>query len=400
MQFPNYTDNERSQVHFNTTPTTAETPATSSLHSLAQAFAQLTDQRHKRGLRYALTPLLVILVLAKLCGADTPSAIADWAHNRAPSLIKALQLSWKRMPHHATWRRILASAIDLTQFEAVAGEFLRQLTPEAAVLLNLDGKVLRGTIPGGETQGAHLLALQESKSNAVVEQTRLQPGENEISAAKRLLPEADLRGKIVSGDAIFAQQELSRQVVAGGGDYLWQVKDNQASLKSELADYFVQCGARHPEVETIVQLDKGHGRLEVRQLSLSSRMADRLEWPHISQVFKLEREAEEMRSGKKTVQVRYGITSIAPADADAARILELARGHWGIENGLHYRRDVTLGEDKCRMKSHRAGQALAIVNNLTIGLIRHAGWENVAEARRHYQAHMGKAWRLIVKPPG
>ena len=386
-------------MHFNTPPPTAETAATPSLYSLAQAFAQLTDQRHKRGLRYALTPLLVILVLAKLCGADTPSALADWAHNRAPSLKKALQLSWKRMPHQATWRRILACAIDLTQFEAVAGEFLRQLTPETAQALNLDGKILRGTIPGGATQGAHLLALHDSASNAVVKQTRLQAGENEISAAKRLLPEADLRGKIVSGDAIFAQRELSRQVVAGGGDYLWQVKENQASLKKELADYFAKCGAHHPEVETIVQLDKGHGRIEVRHLSLSSRWADQWEWPHISQVFKLEREAEEMRSGRKTVQERYGITSLGPAEANAARILELVRGHWGVENGLHYRRDVTFGEDKCRMKAYRAGQALAIVNNLTLGLIRHAGWTNVAEARRHYQAHIRKAWKLIVQPP-
>ena len=120
----------------------------------------------------------------------------------------------------------------------------------------------------------------------------------------------------------------------------------------------------------------------------------------MSQVFKLEREAEEMRSGKKTVQERYGITSLMPGEADAARVLELVRGHWGIENGLHYRRDVTFGEDKCRMKSHRAGQSLAIVNNLTLGIIRHAGWANVAEARRYYQAHVGEAWKLLVKPPG
>jgi predicted transposase YbfD/YdcC len=140
--------------------------------------------------------------------------------------------------------------------------------------------------------------------------------------------------------------------------------------------------------------------VEVRQLSLSSRLADRLEWPHLSQVFKVEREAEEMRSGKKTLQERYGITSLAPGEADAARILELVRGSWGIENGLHYRREVTFGEDKCRLKARGAGQALAIVNNLTLGIIRHAGWANVAEARRYYQAHVGAAWKLLVKPPG
>jgi predicted transposase YbfD/YdcC len=366
---------------------------------LAEAFAHLTDQRKKRGVRYALAPLLVILVLAKLCAADTPTDIADWAEYRAQKLKKALKLSWKRMPHHATWRRILASAIDLTQFEGLAGTFLQQLSPEAAATLNLDGKVLRGTIPSGERQGAHLLALHAPVSNAVVQQTLLASGENEISAAKRLLPEADLAGKIVSGDAIFAQQELSRQVVAGGGDYLWQVKSNQAGLLAQIENYFKERVGPHRDIERVTQVDKGHGRLEVRQVALSARAADLMEWPHLSQVFKIEREAEELKKGKKTQQERYGITSLPPADADAARILELVRGHWGIENGLHYRRDVTFGEDKCRTKSYRAGQALAIVNNLVIGLVRYAGWENVAAGRRHYQAHVGKAWRLIVKLP-
>ncbi len=367
--------------------------------SLAAHFASLTDQRKRRGLRYQLTPLLVLIVLAKVCGANNPQEMAKWIEYRADWLKEALALRWKRMPHPSTYRRALHSAIDVSELEVVAGAYLSALAQDRCEMLNLDGKRLRGTIPKGETAGLHLLALQRTKNNAVVAQTALTTTENEISGAKRLLKKAELKGKIVSGDAILAQREVSRQVVNQGGDYLWKVKENQPQLLVQIAAYFDSASLPTKDLDRASSLDKGHGRIEERALFSSSRLADRLTWPYLSQVFVIRSDRLELRTKKRSVKNHYGITSLQPMAADATRLLELTRAHWGIENGLHYRRDVTFKEDACRMKSHTAAEALAVFNNLALGMIRQAGWENVAEARRFYAAHIEQALRLILPAP-
>ncbi len=369
------------------------------IESLAAHLASLTDQRKPRGLRYKLTPLLVLVVLAKVCGANNPQEIAQWIEYRATWLTEALGLQWKKMPHHSTYRRVLQSAIDLAQLESQAGAYLTALAQEQAEVLNMDGKSLRGTIAKRATQGLRLLAVQHTTENAVVSQTAIAATENEISAAKRLLKKAEIVGKIVTGDAIFAQRELSRQVVHGGGDYLWKVKANQVGLLNQIEALFQREATRVKDLGTARSLDKGHGRLEERVLTSSSRLADQVEWPYLAQVFTIRSDRLECQTQKRSLKTHYGITSLGPMQADAGRLLELTRGHWAIENGLHYRRDVTFKEDSCRMKSHRAAEALAVCNNLALGLIRHAGWNNVAEARRFYDAYPTQALQLILKPP-
>ncbi len=371
------------------------------LKSLAATFAQVTDQRDPRGVRYPLAPALVLLVLAKLAGQDRPNAIAEWVDLRATRLRRALGLDWKRMPHHSTYRRILQQGLELPQLEQQAGQFLRSLGHAAAEALDLDGKTLRGTIPAGQSQGLHLLALQQAPQNLVLAQTPVGPGENEISAAPRLLKQVSLRGKLVRGDAIFTQKPLSRQIVKAGGDYLWIVKDNQPTLHQQLQVHFAAASQASPlaDYATAQTLDKGHGRVEERTLTASSQPSQTLDWPYLGQAFQLERQVYVCRSGQERSETVYGLTSLPALEASPARLLELTRGHWSIENGLHYRRDVTFHEDACRMKSHTAAQALAVCNNLALGLLRHAGWENVAAARRYYEARLNEALRLILRAP-
>ncbi len=369
------------------------------LKSLAAQFATLTDQRQPRGLRYELTSLLVLIVLAKLCGANNPIEIARWVEYRAAWLTEALGLSWKRMPHHSTYRRVLQAALNLSEFEQCAGGYLKTLDQASEEALNLDGKTVRGTIPKGETSGLHLLAVQQARTNAVVAQTAVSVAENEISAAKRLLQKTEIKGKTITGDAIFAQRAVSRQVVNQGGDYLWKVKQNQAKLRHQIAGFFQHGAATVKDLDRARSLDKGHGRIEERVLWSSSRGADLIDWPFLGQVFVIRNQRFDCRTQQRSVQTGYGITSLPPLAADAERLLELTRAHWGIENGLHYRRDVTFKEDACRMKSHTAAEALAVCNNLAVGLIRHAEWNNVAEARRFYSANIDQALQLILCPP-
>jgi predicted transposase YbfD/YdcC len=371
----------------------AKSPAR--LSSLAEALAKVRDQRAARGIRYELLPLLIILMLAKLADADTPLAIADWAAERAAWLRKHLQLDWPRMPHHSTFRRLLQKSLSLPDLRQQAQAFLAARQSSAQRLYNLDGKTLRGTIAGGTSKGEHLLALQQADTNLVLAQAPVGEKNSEISAAPALLKAVALTDKIVSGDAMHTQRNLSRQVVRAGGDYLWFVKQNQPTLCQRLQSAFATSAAAPADACTVTQYDKGHGRMEQRELTVSAQVTNMLSWPYAAQAFKLQRTRTECRSGKVTQQTVYGITSLAPLTTPPADLLAWTRKHWSIENGLHYRRDVTFREDRCRMKSGRAAECLAIFNNLAIGLLRWLGWDNLAKARRHYDAHWLQALHII-----
>jgi predicted transposase YbfD/YdcC len=267
----------------------------------------------------------------------------------------------------------------------------------------IDGKSLRGTIPPGKTQGVHLLAAFLPAEGIVLCQVEVESKENEIVAAPRVLKSVDLQGKIVTGDAMFAQRELSQIVVERGGEYVWTVKDNQSSLRAEIeAGFQIEEGktalkALKNDFERVETIEKGHGRIEQRRLVTTRMLNQYLGWPHLEQVYKIEREVEEITTGKRRSEVSYGITSLTREEASAERLMEIVRGHWGIENGLHYRKDKTLREDGCRLRRGEAAQVMAVINNLIIGLVLRQGRRNLAEARRRYSAYPLEALNLILR---
>jgi predicted transposase YbfD/YdcC len=122
-------------------------------------------------------------------------------------------------------------------------------------------------------------------------------------------------------------------------------------------------------------------------------------WPYAEQVFKLERHFERVADGRIMHEVVYGVTSLTVQEANAARLLEIVRSHWLIENRLHYRRDQTLREDWYHVRTGTAPQAMAVINNLVLGLLDRQSFRSVPEARRHYAAHLDQAWSLLVQSP-
>ena len=183
------------------------------LQSLEQVLSKVPDQRAARGIRYELQPLLMIVMLAKLAEADTPIAIADWAAGRTEWLREQLRLDWKRMPHQSTFRRLLQKSLSLPELRQQAQEFLASRQSTEQRLCNLDGKTLRGTIASGQSAGTHLLAIQQAETNLVLAQVPVGEKNNEISAAGGLLKALDLKGKIISGDAMHTQRNLSLSVI-------------------------------------------------------------------------------------------------------------------------------------------------------------------------------------------
>lgn len=373
------------------------------LDSLYAHLTPLHDPRDPRGVRYSLVTILLFLLLGKFAGQDTVSGIAEWVAERIEGLSELLHLKKVRAPHGSTYGRLLASAIDLAEFNRLVRTFFESL-PQAgeSLVINLDGKQLRATIPAGRTHGVHLLAAFLPREGWVLMQLEVGRKENEIRAAPRLLQALDLRGKIVTGDAMLAQRELSLQIVRAGGDYLWTVKGNQSTLYDDIATLFaperVTKGFSAPkkELRQAVSVEKGHGRLEVRRLTASRELKTYLGWPYAEQVFRVERTFTRQVDGKRMHEISFGITSLTPREADAARLLALVREHWQIENGLHYRRDVTFREDWCTLRRRHAPQLMAALNNLVLGLLRRTGKTNMPQARRYYDAHFDEAAKLLL----
>jgi predicted transposase YbfD/YdcC len=382
-------------------------PATGLVFSLGSLYgylAQLTDRRKRRGIRYPLATILVLLILAKLCGQDKPYGIADWVQQRRTFLVKALGLKRGRLPHHTTYRRILETGLAGDELERTLSAFISQL-PQAgqSVVIAIDGKTLRGTITRDDPFGVHLLAAYLPEEGLVLMQLPVESDkENEIVVAPKLLNCLDLRHKVVVGDAMHTQRDVSLQIVAAGGDYVWVVKDNQPTTRQALEQLFAPVkpipgwGTPATDFQTARTLNKAHGRLEERTLTVSALLNEYLDWPALGQVFKLERCFTTLATGAVYRQVHYGLTSLTAADASPARLLAMVRSEWGIENGLHYRRDKTFQEDQTRMTHPALGRAMACLNNLVIGLLNRQGFDNHAHARRQLDAEPAKALALIL----
>lgn len=372
--------------------------------SLFAYFEKICDPRQARGKRYHLTTLLVILFLAKLCGQDTPVEIADWAKNQAETLAQLLKLKRTWMPHHNTIRRVFQNILDEAEFEGLIQDY-QQHQAGGGEQLAMDGKTLRGTRIAEVEPADQVLSVYDVQAQRVAAQAAVDQKENEIVAAPRALEQVEIAGKIITADALHAQRALSAQIVERGGDYLWVVKENQERLYQDIERLFAPekpkpgFGKITTDFRQAETVNKGHGRIEKRQIQTSAMLNDYVDWPGLGQVYRLERRFTWLRQGKviKTSQeVEYGITSLTQAKASPKRVLQIRRKHWLIETGLHYRRDMTFREDATRMTRGAAGRILAMIHNIVLALIKQAGYQNAAQARRWFNGHIDQAFALLT----
>jgi predicted transposase YbfD/YdcC len=372
------------------------------LGSLYSRLTDLTDRRHRRGRRYELALVLLMTLVAKLAGQDTPAGIAEWVKLRQDFFADVFQVKHGRMPHAMTYRRVLANADLAADLDTLTREYLLS-QPEAgqSALLALDGKTLRGVQAEDQARALHLLAAYLPLEGIVLMQLEVAGHTNEIPMAPRVLKVLDLQGKIVTGDALLAQRGLSQFIVEAGGDYVWTVKENQPRLRQDLEQLLAPeacLPGTSPvitKVRTTTTVEKSHGRVTRRIFTVCSLLTESSDWPYLQQVFKVERRSVTTTTGETSSEIAYGVTSLTAAVASPTHLLRLNRGHWGIENGLHYRRDVTLHEDAGRSTVTAFGHIMATLNNLVIGLTIGRKWTNLAKARRFYDAHPDQALQLL-----
>ncbi len=380
--------------------------------SLYSAFEQVRDGRKKKGKRYPLPLLLTLLLLGKLAGETTINGIVDWIKERQGWL--RAQLNWpKRFPTNSTYSEALARS-DAQQIATVVAHVLlkaravqqgeREPSPsqlpqpeEGLTHVAMDGKTLRGTL-GHQSQGqpsVHLLSLYECQSGIVLTQRAVQSKENEISAAAALLHPALVKGRILSTDAMHTQKKWCACVHTYDGYYLTIVKKNQPQMYEDLVDFFDDPDAEQEEWQYSKRVPKRHGRLEIREIWSSTQMNEWLEteWVGVAQVFRLRRYVKA--GDKEREEIVYGLTNLPRKKANASRLLALEQAHWRVENRLHYRRDVTLGEDGCQVRISGAPQALAALNGAVLALMDWLQVRNVASQMRHFCAHPVKALHLL-----
>jgi predicted transposase YbfD/YdcC len=382
--------------------------------SLYRAFEKVKDGRRARGKRYPLALLLTLIMLGKLAGEKKISGIVDWIAERKKELKQ--QLDWpKAFPVQSTYDEALAQCSGEEIAQAIAQVILkaqavekcgdepsrlqRQADEEEHLIHTaMDGKTMRGTLKHGkeEQPSVHLLSLYECESGIVLTQRAVKSKENEITAAGALLHPLLIKGRIISTDAMHTQKKWCAGVDGYGGYYLVIAKENQPGVLQDLVDFFADKELDAGEWEYHKSVQKGHGRLEMREIWTSTQMNAWFgkEWAGIAQIFKIRRRVKE--GEKEREEIVYGFTNLPRRKANAERLLHLNQQHWRVENRLHYRRDVTLGEDACQVRLAGAPQVLAALNGGILALMDWLGVNNVAKQMRHFCAQPQEALQLLL----
>ena len=365
---------------------------------LIEVFAMIPDFRKPRGKRHPLAALFALACWAMLCGARSSSAIAEWGRNDGTRIAQALGFT-HATPCAATLHTVFRH-VDRDEFETYLGAWADSVvgslpaapeTPEPAVAL--DGKTLRGSKKQG-APGTHLLSALAHQVGVTLTQRAVDDKTNEITAVETILEQLVLEGRIVTMDALLTQRRVAQKIVDKGGDYVMIVKENQPQLRADIELVFTlpPIGDRQDTARTV---DLGHGRIEQRNITTSAALVGYSDWPGLAQVFELGRHVMFQKTGKEQVEVVYGVTSLCPERATPERLLTLVRGQWQIENKSHWVRDVTFDEDRSQVRCGNIPQVMAALRNTTIGLLRYAGYSNIAAAGRRLAAQPLQALALI-----
>jgi predicted transposase YbfD/YdcC len=382
--------------------------------SVYRACEHIEDKRQKRGRRYSVALILTLIMLGKLAGMTTLQAIAEWVHLQAGWLRVVLPCSRKTFPCAATYSNVLR-AVDAEQVNQIMSQWLcrveatqrcgeepsrlaGQPEQEQHRHVALDGKTLRGTLSheAADQAAMHQVALYETHSGLVLKEAVTGEKQNELSIVSPFLTEMWVKGRIITADALHTQVDLCLHVTRWKGDYILVAKGNQPTLADDLRLFFTEPPVDCQDWRTAETKNKGHGRLEIRALTVTTELNAFLagRWIGVAQVFRLVRTVQ--KKGKTHQEVIYGITSLSPAQADAQRLLELIRAHWAIENRLHYRRDVTLREDHCQVRKGTAPRVLAVLNSFLLALLDFLDVPNVPQQMRIFVTQPLLAVRLLL----
>ncbi|WP_165966772.1 ISAs1 family transposase [Actinomadura sp. 7K507] len=353
---------------------------------LLQVWAQVPDPRDRRGRRHSLTVMFALVQAAIVSGATTWAAVRHWITVAPEQVLQSVgarrnaRTGVLEAPHPDTVYRTL-TGVDPAQVDAAYARYRAAQVPDLydddeLIGLTVDGKTQRGTATG-DGRARHRLGAMLAADAITLAQLDVDGKSNEITAFVPLLDQiGDIANMVISADMMHTQRDHARYLRRRGTHFVFPVGGNQPALfdrLDQLAWTDVPSGW--------TTYDRGHGRQEIRTIQVMPAPGG-LKFPHVKQVFLVERHFYGLDGEHLSGQAVLGVTSLTAAQADARRLAGFVRGEWSIENRDHYIRDVTLGEDRCRVRAGALPSVLAVMRSHAIGALRLLGFTNIAEATR------------------
>jgi predicted transposase YbfD/YdcC len=361
-----------------------------------QALGALPDPRRRQGLRYPLRTVVVTALMAMVCGCDDAESMELWGQTNAGWLAGFLEL-----PHGTPTQDVFLAvfgALDPKAFSAVFRSWAALLTlrlhPEARHIA-VDGKTSRRSF-SAERPAIHTVSAYLTGAGVVLGQEKTGEKSNEIVAIPELLRVLDLRGATVTIDAMGCQTEVAKTIRAGEGHYVLSVKDNQPTLHADIIKTFAEADdgrqrscdeMGRPVVDVFEESDKGHGRIERRQVRMCRDLAwltTSERWEDVAFVAEVTRERTVLGTQKTSVETSHYVGS--DARADAMQVAQLIRRHWGIESELHWVLDVAFREDEARHRSRNTAQNLTTLRHFALNVVKQDGARKVGVATSRKRA--------------
>lgn len=355
--------------------------------SIHQFFASLPEPRRRRTrIKHPLLSLVVIALCGTIAGADTCEEIVQFARDRRQWLSGFLDLS-QGIPSHDTIGRVFA-ALDPVAFQKCLLAWVQRLHEVTqGQVIAIDGKVVREAMARAGDQGPLTLVSAWATANHVcLGQVAGAAGSNELGALPKLLELLDLKGAIVTLDALGCQKDIVAQIVEKEGDYVVAVKGNQEKLEAAVQSTLGAALEAGTAMPTITRVEQKHGRAERRLytvLPVPDDFAELAQWKGLKSLVMVAREYVDAK-GKTHTGVRYYISSLP---AEVKRIAAAVRGHWGIENRLHWVLDVAFREDRNRTRAKNAQANLGILRRTALSLLKNTeGLKGSVHCRRQQAA--------------
>ena len=351
-----------------------------------ESFEDLADPRQRGKVLYPLDEVLLLVLLGVIAGCESWVEIARYGEKKL-ALLRRFRPFKDETPSHDQLGDIFA-VLDAEQFQLCFVAWVAGLTGLGPEIIAIDGKTLRRSFQdGGAKAPIHMVSAWSAKQNLVLGQVKVAEKSNEITAIPKLLDMLVIKGAVVTIDAMGCQREIAAKIIEQQADYVLALKGNQGALRDDVEEFFIEQKANNYANCTPSQhetLEKSHGRIETRTVTVVGAidwLKERHAWSGLVSIVMVE-SCREM-AGKSERESRFYITSL-PALAE--RIGSAIRGHWGIENGLHWVMDMVFRDDECRIRKHNAPANFTTVKHMASNLLRQAPGTDSLRVKRKVAA--------------
>lgn len=361
-------------------------------HPLEYFLDLVPDPRRAQGVIHQKVPLLMMIIMANMAGSYGYREMAAYMKNNLAQFKNLFELKHGVMKYVAL--RTFIMNLDFERlsaaFKSWADQFIEMSPGEA---YSFDGKGLNSTVTNShnaEQNYKSMVSLFSHKTGLVVDVEMIEiKKSHEIGAVQKMISRLEVKGITLIGDALHCQKKTTKVTRETGNHYVLEVKGNQKNLLKQVAQNI----DKSKPVDQHITKEKNRGRLENREVYLYDNIEGiHKEWVDVKRILKVIRHG--IRSNKPYYEEHFYIASLPKNQAK--RFSEIIRGHWGIENGLHYVKDVNMNEDKSRIKGGSAAENLSIIKNMAINIYRHNGLKSIKYATSEYANKIGEQMKLIV----